>query len=534
MSGTARSTQRMQVISSSVFTFGAVDRTNWQLTADLVSEHIVGKLPCVSCQLTPHPDHRSSCIRSAVEFGQSPDTVIAFDGLDPFHPVAVLQDAHSPKVFLVTTPFIRLDSSSPFAAWAYADSHLGAKNCIVFGTDASPMARDIVDFWISGAQNDAARLAETALIYAAVQEAAAKLGTTTTQDLYRLASIELLRWNADHAREARGHHLGVVPTFWDSQNQRLVALTPQDSLMDIFQGQARRSLKITEPVEKQEKVLAYICSCCDARAADGFNLLGRKNVFHNHSISVLIPPRDAMHTNDPTWLGIDRAVRSGAEWIVSMGHSNCGGINALIQMERTGGEASFGEHLDPWLLQAQVVVAKVFRAIKANPSIFPPLEEIQDDVLRELVTKRIKIWSAINAREGSGKPAIAVYHDLAKQTFEFLPTEDTILQTYERMMSPEKRIYYSATPRKSSAPRICPVSRKKSDKIPVKPYQWLQIVAHADADVSKALKSAALFARASTAKRSINRPRKLTANRQDAANKPRVMQFISFYKLRFG
>jgi hypothetical protein len=453
-----------------------LDRTNWELIRELVIQHHDGNVRCESCNRTPNPDNRSTCLRSAIFYTQKPSSVIFYDGLDPNHPMSAMVDAHTPKAFQVTTPLIlpyapgaEISPRSPFAAFAYAHDHLGADQCFVFGSSDAPMAREIVDHWETANRSNSEdpRLKETKPIYDSARATATNLGKTSPKDLYHLVGLELLRWNSMHLQHIPNHEMRVTAAFLNRQESRLTAFTPQDSLMDLFEGRAGAFQNIPTLQKERKPHLAYCCLCCDSRAADGSRVFGRERVLHSHSISVLIPPYDPA---DLTWRGILRAMKQGVPLTIVMGHSKCGGIQALVDMERArrqGGQKSLGRFIDPWLAQAAPIVSGVFSHINENPEIY---RGISDEDLCGLVARRVKMWSALNACAGTGKPAVACFQDLDKHIIEFLPANDSIEKTYERMILPERKLYLPSNLRQSDAPRECPVSK---NVIPDRPYAWL-------------------------------------------------------------
>ena len=112
---------------------------------------------------------------------------------------------------------------------------------------------------------------------------------------------------------------------------------------------------------------ALVISCCDSRADPGMLMgAGPGDIFVVRNVANLVPP----YRNDAEMPGIradiEFAVKSlNVEHIIILGHSDCGGIRALMQDEGT--TASNYEFIGTWVNIAREARERVLRELADEP-----------------------------------------------------------------------------------------------------------------------------------------------------------------------
>ena len=109
-----------------------------------------------------------------------------------------------------------------------------------------------------------------------------------------------------------------------------------------------------------------VVGCCDSRVDPAILTDCRPgDMFVVRNVANLVPPYEP----DSRYHGVSSAIEYAVqvlnvEHVIVLGHSHCGGIDALMQ----SGERTFGEFIDRWIAIAQPALAAVKRDLKHKPS----------------------------------------------------------------------------------------------------------------------------------------------------------------------
>ena len=109
-----------------------------------------------------------------------------------------------------------------------------------------------------------------------------------------------------------------------------------------------------------------VIACCDSRV-DPAIILGCRpgEVFVVRSVAALVPPADRAFSADAVMAAVEYGVKHlEVQSIVVMGHSNCGGIRALMSDDWEHHDSEF---LDRWLCLAQSARNEVVETLGDQP-----------------------------------------------------------------------------------------------------------------------------------------------------------------------
>ena len=440
-----------------------------RILAARVWEH---KLETTNCSLCPGHSVTTECLPNAACSGQKPLSIILYDGQERLTP-AHLFGMRPGSVFLDTVDIVPDPQDlavsrvqSPFAALAYAAEHLhSVKHFVVMGSSESPTAQKIIRSFAHNEDPSSLFLKRAIPIWDEVMRTVANGHLPEDpQTLMRLTSLELTRRNALHAQAIIGHEKKISALYVEPDEkpgERLVSLlNPAAALGQLFKTKIGRILPVIqqEQEEHQRLPLTMCCSCCDSRA-QGIHLFKAQpgEFINSHSVSVIVPPLEG-NENHQTWTDIIGAHQKGARHFIVLGHSKCGGIEALLKRARDN--ESFGPYIDPWLDQAERTARTVLD--------FAEGKWLSDKQLLELLTKEIKKASAINIAVALGETAEinAYYLEVDTRNVQRLKIPagdadlcDSVKDTYERMIGqkPVDCLFESPTPANVFSPPLqCP------------------------------------------------------------------------------
>jgi carbonic anhydrase len=270
---------------------------------------------------------------------------------------------------------------------------------------------------------------------AVVKEAdafAAQAGVTDSEEKYRLAALALLSRNAKILEPFVGKK--ITCCYLDMEKSTLEIYSGGD-LADMWNSGRERKTGDLDLYAGRPRALA--CSCCDSRAGHGHLYCGQPGEFlDSNVIGVIVPPYQEIIKNKiahPVWALAEYAYASGVREAVVTGHSQCGGVKALVNW-RVHNESP-GRFLDAWVGQATGVIDEVIGYAKKNNFLLKADGKINDDVYR-LAEISVIQWSARNLE--------AYLKDRAQENAETYK-EGSVLAHYLKI---EERQVYVLNPHK--------------------------------------------------------------------------------------
>ena len=354
----------------------------------------------------------------------------------------------------------KTSASSPFAALEFACSHSEwGKNVVVFGTDRST----IVDVIAGQQKAKGSGYSKEWLQFAApiaewVNKTAVDFGITDPDELRVLAGLKLTQEKlraADDFLDTNlpGHERNVVGAFVSSARQQLYRVKKDSDLMAIFRGEVD-SLPIPSELADKMKCTnhkALGCGCCDARA-NPYDVFGG-DIRYSNSIAVLVPKYGEDSKDHPTWANITSSVEQGIPHVFILGHKDCGGVKALVEIYRRGWMMRLvnslrgrgpGKNVARWLMQGKDVVKEALDFAKDR--------NMTADQLNLLAAFRIKIQSGRNVAEYAEKQGketqVSVYFlEIGSRNIMQLPLNQTMEESYQWVMDPSQRQYLLNTPK---------------------------------------------------------------------------------------
>lgn len=118
-------------------------------------------------------------------------------------------------------------------------------------------------------------------------------------------------------------------------------------------------------LRERQNPKALVVACCDSRV-DPALLMGCEpgDIFVVRNVANLVPPYDATSGLHGVSAALEYGVKHlGVEHIIVLGHSSCGGIEAL--MRSVGGE--LGEFIGPWVGIAREAVDEIQDGFQGKP-----------------------------------------------------------------------------------------------------------------------------------------------------------------------
>ena len=224
---------------------------------------------------------------------------------------------------------------------------------------------------------------------------AAQVGVTDFAENYRLAALFLLSRNAKILEQVVGKD--VTCCYLDME-KGILEIHPPGDLADMWRGGDKKQVGNLGLYAGQPRALA--CSCCDSRAGHGHLYCAQPGEFFDANvIAAIVPPYKEIIKNKiphPVWALAEHAYASGIREAVVTGHSQCGGIKALVEWRVRN--QSPGKFLDAWVGQAMGVVDEVVAYAQKHGFLFNANGDINDVVYR-LTEMRVTQWSARNLEE---------------------------------------------------------------------------------------------------------------------------------------
>jgi carbonic anhydrase len=153
-----------------------------------------------------------------------------------------------------------------------------------------------------------------------------------------------------------------------------------------------------------------VVSCCDSRVEPAFILDCKPgDLFVIRNVANIVPPCENDNMHHGTSAGLEFAVKSlGVENIIILGHSNCGGIKALLNNNIE--EESCDSFINSWLKQLKNI-KKDIDPNKEKNKVYCELEK--KGILNSL--KNLRSFDWIKKREDLGDISLhGWYYDLDK------------------------------------------------------------------------------------------------------------------------
>jgi len=124
----------------------------------------------------------------------------------------------------------------------------------------------------------------------------------------------------------------------------------------------QRPERLRPLVERGQAPAVLVIACSDSRIDPAILTNAEPgDLFVVRNVANLVPPYVADGTSRGTSAAIEFAVRDlGVRHVIVLGHSRCGGIQALI--EHTGGKTLGRDFIAPWVSMVAHIVAHVPRA----------------------------------------------------------------------------------------------------------------------------------------------------------------------------
>ena len=119
---------------------------------------------------------------------------------------------------------------------------------------------------------------------------------------------------------------------------------------------ARQNELYRDLAETGQSPRVMVIACCDSRADPGMIFdVAPGEIFVVRNVANLVPPYAPSDNHHGTSAALEFAIK-GLEVtdIIVMGHAQCGGVNALIEM--ADGEPPVGEFIGPWMSIAMPAV----------------------------------------------------------------------------------------------------------------------------------------------------------------------------------
>lgn len=124
--------------------------------------------------------------------------------------------------------------------------------------------------------------------------------------------------------------------------------------------------RLYEQLGRKQFPKVLVIGCCDSRVDPAILTDCRPgDLFVVRNVANLVPPYEP----DSHYHGVSAAVEYAVkflnvEHVIVLGHSNCGGIDALMRSRRDG---TVGEFLDPWIAIAEPALKAVQRDLSFKP-----------------------------------------------------------------------------------------------------------------------------------------------------------------------
>ena len=339
-------------------------------------------------------------LRDAAKNGQKPGMVIYHNGtIDP----AALFDLPPTKAFcagefplVLRHPDEVGDDTAlyPFlAAATYASKVLGVQKQVMVLSNNGPLSP-----YMRHREKGPLMAPWAGILDQVIEDAnafAARAGVTDLEEKQRLAFLVLLNRNAKILERIAGRE--VTCCYLDVEKGVLEIYAPGD-LADMWRKGSKKKVEDIDLYEGRPQALA--CSCCDSRAGHGHLYCAQPGEFlDSNVIAAIVPPyKDVLknRTPHPVWALAEHAYACGVRQAVVTGHSQCGGIKALVEWKAH--DESPGKFLDTWVGQAMDVVDEVFAYARKKGFLIDSRGGISGDVYR-LTEMRVVQWSARNLEE---------------------------------------------------------------------------------------------------------------------------------------
>lgn len=345
-------------------------------------------------------DHQE--LHDAARNGQKPSMIIYHNGA--VDPAALLNLPPGTAFCVGAFPLILRDpdeigdcaSIYPFlAAASYATQNLGVEKHVMVITSNGPLSA-----YMRGEHQMGPLMAPWMDVWGSVvKEAeafAAQVGMNDdVEEKNRIIALALLGRNAKILEEVVGKK--VTRCYLDMESGVLEVHSHGD-LAEMWRSSSEKRIGNLDLYKGPLQALA--CSCCDSRAGHGHLYCAQPGEFLDANvIAAIVPPYKDIVANKiphPVWALTEHAHSLGVREAVVTGHSQCGGIKALVDWKASG--QSPGKYLDAWVGQAAGVVDEVFDYARKEGFLTDDKGNISDKVYR-LTEMRVTQWSARNLEE---------------------------------------------------------------------------------------------------------------------------------------
>jgi len=169
--------------------------------------------------------------------------------------------------------------------------------------------------------------------------------------------------------------------------------------------------RLYEQLGKRQFPKVLVVGCCDSRVDPAILTDCRPgDLFVVRNVANLVPPYEP----DSHYHGVSAAVEYAVkclnvEHVIVLGHSNCGGIEALM---RSGRDEKVGEFLDPWIAIAGPALKAVERNLSSKPRMLQSRACEQASILLSLENLLSFPWIAERVEKG-GLALHGWYFDLS-------------------------------------------------------------------------------------------------------------------------
>lgn len=422
-------------------------------------------------------DHQE--LHEAARSGQKPSMIIYHNGtIDP----AVLFDLPPAQAFCVGAfPLILRDpdeagdcaSVYPFlAASSFATQNLGVEQHVMVITSNGPLST-----YMRHEHEMGTLMAPWVSVWGSVvkeaEDFAAHVGIASAREKNRIIALALLARNAKILEHLVGQK--VICCYLDMENG-VLEVHSHEGLAEMWRSTGTKRVGNLDLY--QEKPRALACSCCDSRAGHGHLYCAQPGEFLDANvIAAIVPPYKDIVKNKiphPVWGLAEYAHACGVREAVVTGHSQCGGIRALVDWKATG--QSPGKYLDAWMGQAACVADEVFDFARQGGFLTDEKGNIGEKVYR-LTEMRVIQWSARNLEEyfrdralelgesgGEGK-VLAHYLKIEEREVYVLDPHKGIEETFDRMQNLETLQSSVSFLSDSTSPRLPNEQRQKAKKL---------------------------------------------------------------------